>query len=72
MMRIDNTDAFIKKFGQKANKILSKVYSVLHYQGIIYQGDIFTGKNVIIWKEDREVIISKFKLYIYKLRKKIK
>ena len=71
MLKIENTDKFIKKYKHNANKILSKVYSVFHNQGIIYQGDIFTGKNVILWKEDRENTVSKFKLYVYKLCKKL-
>jgi hypothetical protein len=71
MMRIDNTDALIRKYKTKANQFLSNVYSVLHCQGIIYQGDIFTGKNVIIWKEDKESAVTRFKLYVYKLCKKI-
>jgi hypothetical protein len=69
MMSIDNTEALLKKYQTKANHILSKVYSVLHCQGIIYQGDIFTGKNVILWKEDRESAVTRFKLYVYKLCK---
>ena len=69
MMKVSHTDGFITKYKQRAIKILSKLYSIFHSQGIIYQGDIFTGKDVILWKEDREIVNSNFKLYVYKLCK---
>ncbi len=69
MMKIENTNAFLKKHHMRVNQIISKIYSIFHAQGIIYQGDIYTGKNMIIWKEDRDNAVSRFKLYVYKLRK---
>lgn len=69
MMKISNTDSFVTKYEQRAIKILSKLYTIFHSEGIIYQGDIFTGKDVILWKEDREVVNAKFRFYVYKLRK---
>ena len=69
MMKISNTDSFVTKYEQRAIKILSKLHTIFHSEGIIYQGDIFTGKDVILWKEDREVVNAKFRFYVYKLRK---
>lgn len=69
MLRIDNLDALIKKYKTNSNIILSKIYSVFHSQGITHQGDICTSKNIIVWKEDRENFVTRFKLYVYKLCK---
>jgi hypothetical protein len=70
MMSIDNTEKLLAKYQTKAIHILSKVYSVFHCQGIIHHGDIFTGKNMIVWKEDRDNAVTRFRLYVYKLCKK--
>lgn len=70
MMKISNTDRFVTKYKEKALKIISKIHSIYHEQAIIHQGDIYLGKDIILWKEDRDNVLSKFKLYIYKLCKK--
>jgi hypothetical protein len=69
MMRIGNTDKFISKYKEVALKTISLIYSIYHKQAIIHQGDIYMGKNIILWKEDRDNVLTKFKLYVYKLCK---
>ena len=66
-MKISNTDKFISKYKLKAHGILNKIYSVFHSIAVSYFGDIFTGKDCIIWKEDKNKTISDFQKYIENL-----
>ncbi len=69
VMKIDNLGKFLKHYGEEAYTILNKIYGIFHSEGIIYQGDIYTGRNLIIWKEDRPLVLKTFTRYIRKLGK---
>ncbi len=64
-----NTDNLVDIYGEVAHNILNKVYSVFHSQGLAYLGDVATGKNLVIWKEDRDKVNAQFKKYISLLSK---
>ncbi len=69
MMKITNIDNLVDTYGEVAHNILNKVYSVFHSQGLSYLGDVSTGKDLIIWKEERSKVEAHFKSYIAMLSK---
>lgn len=71
MMKISNTNEFIEKYKEKAHKIFNKIYFIFHIFGVIYLGDIYTGKDVLIWKENRNNVVERFKAYTNSLSKYI-
>ncbi len=69
MLKITNMDKFIKNYGEEAYNIINKIYSVFHSHAVLYLGDIYTGKDVIIWKEERPKMVKEFKKYIAQISK---
>jgi hypothetical protein len=64
MMKISNTERFIKKYKEKSYQYLNKINMVFHSQGIIHQGDIFKAKDTIIWMDDKSTFKNSYKNYL--------
>jgi hypothetical protein len=69
-LRFSNLEKLFEKYQDESYNIINSIYFIFHSTGLIYQGDIYKAKDLILWKEDRDKLHNTtFKNYVHSLRK---
>ncbi len=64
-LRVSNTDKLFYKYMNKAQTILSKLFTIFHSIGVVFSGEIYKKENVnaIFWKRNKKEWMTKSKYY---------